>query len=326
MSMRNFRDILDNGRFTFLDTETSGSTKSDRIIQIGIVEVERGIITKNRIDTLVKVDVPIHWGAQKIHGIRTQDLIGKPEFREIAKDVLDFIGDDLSFAHNAKFDGGMLHKEWEILDIPETRRPKILCTMPIAKAVVRGSFGIDALMEKFLPDRQKRGLHSAADDAELLAEIFLKIKAVHPDIMVRTLKNMEHTLRSPDKNPAAVSEKRSERRRERRFKANADIPHVLNPGVAEAIAQANASGSEYDAIRVRVGRDYVTLLPEMEIRSRVPQAAQNMADALEDRSHVLSALRMMVRGLSPDLCILRQKVYIEKAKERDAASTPTLGY
>ena len=302
-------------RFIFLDTEATGMTGQDRILEIGLVEVVNGRLTGERIDTLVYTPQPIHWAATRVHGRRAHDLVGKPAFRDIAKDVLDFIGTDRAFAHNARFDAGMMNREWEDLGLAPHLRPTLTCTLPVARAVRGGKghkVGLDALIPLYLPGTPKRGHHSAAEDAEILARIFLAMREAHPDIVNRVLRGI---------NPAKIPdpEVKARERQERRAAMDADLPQTLNPGVAEGIAQANASGRLEDALRLRVGRDYVTRMIEADVRARAGSAACAAASDLGHPADVLGALRMIVRGLRPDLAVSRQQVFAAKRAETEAA-------
>lgn len=297
----------------FLDTEATGMTKSDRIIEIGITEVIDGKLTGNRLNTLVFTEQPIHWGAQKVHGIKAKDLIGKPRFSEISDDVLRFIGDSRAFAHNARFDAGMLAREWDDVGLRDDARPKIMCTLPIARSVVTGPVGIDALMTQLFPDMPKRGHHSAADDADILARVFLKLRELNPVAVNRFLQG-GHTESS-----VSSEQKRSQREKQRLAKAARLLSvttRTLNPGVEEAIRKANASGEIGDAIAVRVGRDYITHTPELEIRNMVGPEACRLAEALGETGHQVSALRMVARGMDLALAIGRQMCYVERDKLR----------
>lgn len=317
-------------RLVFLDTEGTGLARQDRIIEIGIVEVIGDRLTGRRLNTLVYTDEPIHFGAQRVHGIKAKDLIGKPAFSQIAEDVLDFIGDSPAFAHNAAYDGRMLAKEWDDINLPDERRPRLMCTLPIARNVVgnktpNGKVGIDALLAHYFPHEPPRGKHSAADDAEILARIFLRMRDDEPAIVARL-------LASWDKNNFVPPQKAPTPRRPTAY--DAGLPEELNPGVAEAIAEANAAGTLDAAMKIRIGRDYVTRMSVDNVCARAGRANVVLANTLSQPSETLAALRMMVRGLEPQLAVERQMEFTKRrqaqvemnAQQRDQLSAAGFSY
>jgi DNA polymerase III epsilon subunit-like protein len=51
--------------------------------------------------------------AQKVHGLSSEFLTGKPKFHEIADRFLEFVGDSPVIAHNAAFDRSFVNFELE---------------------------------------------------------------------------------------------------------------------------------------------------------------------------------------------------------------------
>ncbi len=89
-----------------LDTETTGldPDTGDRIVEVACVE----LINHQPTDTFYHVYInPMRFmpeEAQKIHGLTSEFLADKPEFKDIADDFLAFIGDSPLVIHNAAFD------------------------------------------------------------------------------------------------------------------------------------------------------------------------------------------------------------------------------
>ncbi len=98
-------------KLVFFDTETTGSAKDDEIIEIGaIIEDINGNLIEH-FDELCSSSKLIHPDAMATHGIRNEDLEGKPNFKESKFwQNLDSINskDNYLIAHNMPFDLGKL--------------------------------------------------------------------------------------------------------------------------------------------------------------------------------------------------------------------------
>lgn len=280
-------------RLVFIDTETTGVSRADRIIEIGMVEVIDGVMTGSRLHEFVSVDRPIHWAAKRVHGISERDLIGKPRFSEIAGSVLSFIGDSTALAHNAPFDAGMLRKEWDELRVPESSRPHVICTLKIASSIVR-SAGLDALISRYLPGEGARGKHSAVTDAELLARVFIRMREESPGAVNAALLSRPDPKRASHSAPKAPQSP----------VGPASTP-ALSPCIATLISEANREGSVEMAVTIRTGRDAFSSLGEADLLRIVGDAASVASSAPEGRR--MSALRMMARGLDPRLAVSREE-------------------
>ena len=92
---------------TFFDLETTGLDQSkDRIVQISL---KTG---NEELDLIVNPEMNIPEEVTKIHGITNEMVKDKPTFKEVAQEVLDFIGDnDLGGFNIKKFDIPFLIEE-----------------------------------------------------------------------------------------------------------------------------------------------------------------------------------------------------------------------
>lgn len=85
----------------FLDTETTGLTIYDEILEIAIVDYEGNIL----LDKLVRPTKNDHWmDAEKIHGISPEDVAGAPTINEIRDEIADIIKDKHLVIYNSKYD------------------------------------------------------------------------------------------------------------------------------------------------------------------------------------------------------------------------------
>lgn len=95
--------------FAVVDVETTGFTKSDRIVEIAIVHVEGGKITREW-ETLVNPNRDI--SNTYIHGISADIVSLAPMFEEIADEVCFLLNERVFAAHNINFDARMLKQEF----------------------------------------------------------------------------------------------------------------------------------------------------------------------------------------------------------------------
>jgi DNA polymerase-3 subunit epsilon len=160
------------------DTETTGlDPASDRIIEIGGVELENRFPTGRRFHHYIHPgNVPIHPDAQAVHGIRMEDLAGKPVFAEIADEFLSFVDGARLVAHNAGFDMGFVNAELARHDRVVIEPQRIVDTLALARRKhPMGPNSLDALCRRYGIDNSHRTLHGALLDAELLAEVYIEL-------------------------------------------------------------------------------------------------------------------------------------------------------
>jgi len=165
-------------RQVVLDTETTGLDPrlGHRIIEIGCVELVGRKPTGQRFHRYVNPRREIEAGAAAVHGITDEMLVDKPEFREIAGELLSFIRDAELVIHNAAFDVGFLNAELGLLGAESVEEfcSGIVDTLKLARELHPGrKNSLDALCERYAIDNSSRQLHGALLDAELLSEVYL---------------------------------------------------------------------------------------------------------------------------------------------------------
>ena len=99
-------------KYIILDTETTGTGETDRIVQLGFL-----VLNGKAVDVyndLCSTDVPIAYPAMEVHGITPEMIEGKPACVDTgAFKALDQLNtaENVLIIHNAPFDLGMLSKE-----------------------------------------------------------------------------------------------------------------------------------------------------------------------------------------------------------------------
>ncbi len=161
-----------------LDLETTGLTVGNRVIEIGCVEIIGRDLTGRQYQSYVNPNCEIEEGAQRVHGITSEQLVGKPKFPEILDEVLEFVKDAEVLIHNAGFDLGFLNHEMKLAgrgDKFEDCCLKITDTLMLAREKSSGGSSLDQLCDFYQVDRRQRERHGALLDAQLLAHVYLRM-------------------------------------------------------------------------------------------------------------------------------------------------------
>lgn len=101
-------------KFVILDTETTGTSEEDRIIELGFMVLGRPSDPIEVYNEYCEAPVPIKFEAMEVHGIVPKMLENRPICRDMeAFKVLEALNsaDNYMIIHNAKFDLDMLEKE-----------------------------------------------------------------------------------------------------------------------------------------------------------------------------------------------------------------------
>ena len=164
-----------------LDLETtSRAPKENEIVEVGLVKVENNSICDTR-TWCVKPEQSVPQFIYKLTGLTPKDIETAPNFKNIAEDIINFIGNHTIVAHNASFDINQLNKSLtdygfhtlknEVIDTQDLS--KIL--FPTIKSYKQGqlchALGI-----------QQQTLHRALDDAIGVAELYITLMKEVPKL------------------------------------------------------------------------------------------------------------------------------------------------
>lgn len=162
-----------------LDTETTGlSIKDDhRIIEIACIETKNLIPTKNVFYKLLNPEREVSKDAIEIHGYTNSKLDNEPKFKDIAKELIEFISGKKLIIHNAPFDIGFLNHELKKINMKIIDSKKnIVDTLELARTKYPGSSNsLDNLCKKFNIDLSERTKHNALLDCELLRKVYINL-------------------------------------------------------------------------------------------------------------------------------------------------------
>lgn len=168
-------------RQVVLDTETTGldPLQGHRIIEIGCREIINRRLTERYFHHYLQPDKAIDSGAQEVHGITNEFLADKPRFADIAADLIGFLRGAELIIHNAPFDVGFIDHELKLLGgrwgcLQD--HCKVLDTLVLARQRHPGQKNsLDALCKRYKVDNSQRDLHGALLDAEILADLYLRM-------------------------------------------------------------------------------------------------------------------------------------------------------
>ena len=160
-----------------IDTETTGLSVKDghRIVEIGCIELENLIPTKNKFHCYLNPERKVSEEALKVHGYNDEFLSKQKKFSDIGEEFLDFIKNKRLIIHNAEFDLSHLNNEMKILG-KEQIQNKVTDTLILARNKFPGSsVNLDALCKRYRIDNTKRAKHTALIDCDLLAKVYVNL-------------------------------------------------------------------------------------------------------------------------------------------------------
>ncbi len=160
-----------------LDTETTGLSVKDghRLVEIGCIELENLIPTKNKFHCYLNPERKVSEKALEVHGYTDEFLSSKKKFKEVVQEFLDFISGKRLIIHNAEFDLSHLNNELKIIG-KETLKNEIVDTLQLARDKYPGSpLSLNALCKRYRIDNSKRVQHTALIDCDLLSKVYINL-------------------------------------------------------------------------------------------------------------------------------------------------------
>ena len=160
-----------------LDTETTGISVKEghRIVEIGCIELDNLIPTKNKFHCYLNPERKVSEKAFEVHGYSDDFLSKQKKFKEIVEEFLNFIDGKKLVIHNAEFDIAHLNHELKLLGKNELKN-EVTDTLTLARDKFPGSLiSLDALCKKYRIDNSKRVQHTALIDCDLLAKVYINL-------------------------------------------------------------------------------------------------------------------------------------------------------
>ena len=189
------KDLVENPKgqtfadsFVVFDIETTGfSPEKNKIIEIGAVKVEKGVIT-DKFSTFVNPDVPIPFEIEQLTGINDNMVLPAPKIDVILPQFLEFCEGCSLVAHNASFDVSFIARNAALLGLPFD--PTVLDTVALARHLLPNlnRFKLDTVAKALNISLENH--HRAVDDAGCTAEIFVKFIEMLKDRGVENLEQL----------------------------------------------------------------------------------------------------------------------------------------
>jgi DNA polymerase III epsilon subunit family exonuclease len=166
---------LERASFVVVDLETTGLRPgSSRICEIGAVRV-RELELDEEFELLVDPGMPVGPVITALTGLRDSDLRGSPHPAIAVRRFLEFAGDAVLVAHNARFDLSFLDRETERSTGARLAGP-VVDTVGLARRLLAGRTsraGLASLAQFFGTAAQP--CHRALPDAKATAEILVQL-------------------------------------------------------------------------------------------------------------------------------------------------------
>jgi DNA polymerase-3 subunit epsilon len=182
--------LLEQATFVVVDLETTGLTpRNARICEIGAVRV-RELELEDEFELLVDPGVPIGPAISALTGLRDSELRGQASPRAAVRRFLDFAGDAVLVAHNARFDLAFLDRETERLTGARLAGP-VVDTVGLARRLLEGRTRRAGLasLSNFL-GTSAQPCHRALPDAQATAEILVQLIGLAQERGARTVADL----------------------------------------------------------------------------------------------------------------------------------------
>src|SRR5881394_825750 len=182
--------LLEQATYFVVDLETTGLRPgTSAICEIGAVRI-RELEQVDEFETLVDPGLRIAPGASAITGLRNEQLRGAPRPAEAVRRFLEFAGDAVLVAHNARFDLAFLDRETERLTGSRIASP-VVDTVLLARTLLAGrvkSFSLGQLA--WFLGTDSRPCHRALPDARATAELLLALIGLAQERGARTVADL----------------------------------------------------------------------------------------------------------------------------------------
>ena len=161
-----------------LDTETTGLSvrEGHRIVEIGCIELDNLVPTKNRFHCYLNPERKVSEKALEVHGYTDEFLSTQKKFSEVVDEFLNFIENKRLVIHNAEFDLSHINNELALLGKKKLNNENVIDTLTLARDKFPGSpTSLDALCKRYRVDNSQRTQHTALIDCDLLAKVYINL-------------------------------------------------------------------------------------------------------------------------------------------------------
>lgn len=170
--MNQAQQLLEELSFCVIDLETTGGNHShDQIIEIGMVHIDKMQVGETR-NYLINPKREIPEFIQKLTNITSETVADAPEFKNVAGEIIDFIGDRILVAHNSGFDVPFLNSVFRRIKKPELDN-KVICTNIMTKHLIPEMMSSNLGYMSKIFNIEHNKAHRAIEDAIATAHLFI---------------------------------------------------------------------------------------------------------------------------------------------------------
>lgn len=169
-------EALATAEYIVFDIETTGlSIINNKIIELAGVKMREGKVI-DRFETFVNPHEPIPYHIQQLTNITDDMVKDAPELAPKLREFVDFIGDAVLVAHNARFDIGFIQANLKAIGMPELTNP-VLDTLELARFLHPSmkNHRLNTLADKYKISLENH--HRAVDDSIALGGILFGLIA-----------------------------------------------------------------------------------------------------------------------------------------------------
>jgi DNA polymerase III subunit epsilon len=180
--------LLEEATYVVFDLETTGLRPgTSRPCEIGAVRV-RGLELAERFQTFTNPGAPLQPAIAALTGLRDAELRRAPPVAAGIRRFLEFSGDAVLVAHNARFDMAFLDNETMRLTGSRVAAT-VVDTVGLARRLLgRQPANLSALAHRFVTEAHP--CHRALPDAEATAEILLRLIGMAQERGARTVTDL----------------------------------------------------------------------------------------------------------------------------------------
>ena len=171
-------------RYVAFDTETTGLSSSDEIVELAAVGFDEEF-EHRAFSRLCKPSRPIPENVIQIHGITNEMVLSEPDSDTVLDSFFEFLNwvgkPSILIAHNAGFDLGMLKSSCR-KKLSWTEEYIVLDSCALSRNLLPDlkSHSLDSLCRHFKIESNK-DRHRAFEDVRLLKEVFLRLLGIAAD-------------------------------------------------------------------------------------------------------------------------------------------------
>ena len=198
-------DMAFDQEYVAFDLETTGlSPENDRIIEIGAVILKEGKEI-SRFQTFVDPGRKLSQTVVDLTGITDEMLQGAPTIEEVLPQFLDFVGDRILVAHNARFDTGFVRNACRRLGYEYKYTAADTLTLSQQLMPHLNRFKLDLVAKALCLPGFKH--HRAADDANICGLIMAKFLKMLQERGFHTIQEANRALMKEKSKGAIFSRK-----------------------------------------------------------------------------------------------------------------------